>query len=86
MVSRDLNFTLYQLEKRVDSLEQIINSLGGKKNVESQDWDDATLQRQWNICKRTAANYRKNGLGYYKRGGRIYYTTKHREDFIKLQK
>jgi len=73
---------VYQLEKRVDSLEQVIESLNGEEDFEQQDWDDAMLQRRWNVCKRTTANYRKNGLDYYKRGGRIFYTRQQRDNFI----
>lgn len=86
MVSRDLNFIVYQLGKRVDSLEQTIDSLKGNNILEEQDWDDAMLQRKWNVCRRTTAYYRKNGLEYYKRGGRIYYTRQNREEFLKQKK
>jgi hypothetical protein len=38
--------------------------------------------QQWGVCKRTAANYRKKGLEFYKKGGRIYYTPESRAKFI----
>lgn len=85
MVSRDLNFIVAQLEKRIDKLERLNNNLSGEKSLQDSDWDDATLRDQWNVCKRTAANYRKKGLGYYKRGGRIFYTPKNRSDFKNKQ-
>lgn len=31
---------------------------------------------------KTAANYRKQGLEYFKRGGRLYYTSTQRENFL----
>ena len=87
MVSRDINFIVAQLEKRVNFLERTIKILQEEKCLKEDDWDDSMLQKEWKICKRTAAYYRKKkGLGYYKRGGRIYYTAQHRMDFIKLQK
>ena len=82
MVSRDLNFVVVQLEKRVGFLEKYIEKIGHSKNCGDEDWDDKTLQREWKISKRTAVNYRKMGLQYYKLGGRIYFTKKHRDDFL----
>ena len=82
MVSRDINFIIAQLEKRVDYLERTIEILKEEKFLEEKDWDDSTLQKEWKICKRTAANYRQQGLGFYKRGGRIYYTLENRIRFI----
>ena len=80
MVSQDLSFRVYQLEKRIDSLDRAIDRLGGKKNLDEQDWDDATLQRRWNVCKRTAANYRKNGLEYLYNGSNEHFKKKKRKN------
>jgi hypothetical protein len=50
---------------------------------QTEDWDNSNLMLNWNICRRTTANYRRKGLEYYKIGGRIYYTAESREKFIK---
>jgi hypothetical protein len=79
MVSRDIGYDLQQLSKRVNSLEGRVEELNSS-TLES-DWDNPTLMKNWKICKRTAANYRKSGLQFYKRGGRIFYTPEQRENF-----
>ncbi len=61
-------------------------SLSDKKSSEAEDWDNSRLIMEWKICKRTTANYRRQGLGFYKRGGRIMYSPEHRAQFIQLQK
>lgn len=85
MVNTDYGYRLNQLSERISAVEDRLEKMADL-NSENDDWDDATLQRKWNVCKRTTAYYRKQGLGFYKRGARIFYTAKHRTDFIKLQK
>lgn len=44
---------------------------------------DSTLSRRLNICKRTLATYRANGLlGYYNLPGKILYSDAEVEDFL----
>lgn len=44
---------------------------------------DSTLSRRLNICKRTLASYRVNGLlGYYNLPGKILYSDAEVEDFL----
>lgn len=44
---------------------------------------DSTLSRRLNICKRTLATYRTNGLlGYYNLTGKILYSDAEVEDFL----
>lgn len=44
---------------------------------------DSTLSRRLNICKRTLATYRANGLlGYYNLPGKILYSDTEVEDFL----
>jgi len=83
MVNRDYPFLIADLEKRIKALEE---KLGNKAdlNIDNEDWDNAQLMQKWQISQRTTANYRKQGLEYYKVGGRIYYAPAHREKFIKL--
>lgn len=77
----DLQIRIIFLENKVKRLES------SKKNIsEHEDWDNKTLMLKWNICKRTAAYYRKQGLEYYKRGGRVFYSYSNREAFKKIQK
>jgi len=52
-------------------------------NINEKEWDNATLMQEWDICQRTTANYRQQGLEYFKRGGRIYYSPAQREKFVK---
>ena len=85
MVSRDINFIVIQLDKRIEYLENHFSRLY-KKKQEEEDWDNETLLREWKISKRTAANYRKSGLDFYKRGGRIFYTAESRAKFTHQQK
>jgi hypothetical protein len=81
MVSTDFGIRLNHLSDRITLIEDCLKKINFS-NSERDDWDDATLQREWGICKRTAANYRKNGLKYFKRDGRIYYTQQNREEFL----
>ena len=82
MVNSDYGFRLTELQCKVRTLENELAQLKGQ-NSDSEDWDNAKLMLEWGICKRSAANYRKNGLNYYKRGGRIFYSAKHRAEFLK---
>ena len=86
MVSQDINFIISRLEKRVEHLEDIITCFEKRKSLNEQDWDNSTLLKEWHISKRTAATYRKQGLEFYKRGGRIIYTPEYRANFLKLKK
>lgn len=85
MVNQDLGFKLKQLSARISDIENRIGQVenNGKDNG---DWDNSQLLQEWKVCKRTAANYRRNGLEFYKRGGRIYYTPASRAKFIQQQK
>jgi len=79
-VNVDLGYRIKLLSDRISTIEDRLKEIN-RKSGEAGDWDNSRLMREWGICKRTAANYRRNGLGYYKRGGRIYYTEKQRADF-----
>lgn len=83
MTNRDYPYLLTQLEKRVDRLEKAV-SIKTEKDFENDDWDNATLMQRWQISLRTTANYRNQGLDYYKLGGRIYYTPEQRRKFIEI--
>ena len=82
MVNQDYLFRLQELNHRVTELEGILLKREAGPDISALDWDNATLTQQWNISKRTAANYRQKGLEYYKRGGRIYYPPEGRAKFI----
>lgn len=86
MISQDYGYLITQLEKRLAKVEKRMPKLKDMPAISSQDWDNATLLREWEISKRTAANYRKHGLEYFKRGGRIYYSQESRRKFIKTKK
>ena len=86
MTNIDLGYNLKELSQRVSNLETIIEKHMTAPDISAQDWDNSLLMREWNICRRTTANFRKNGLAFYKRGGRIYYTSESREKFIQQQK
>lgn len=53
---------------------------------ENLEWDNATLIQKWKISRRTAANYREQGLEYFKRGGRLFYSLESRERFMNFRK
>jgi len=87
---RSSEFISY-LDKRVTRLEHILGSstkeaqlksVRTQLEIDNQPWDNSMLMRQWNICERTAANYRKQGLEYFMRGGRIYYNPEQRQHFV----
>jgi len=85
MVNQDVGFHFKQLAARISLIEDRVRKMDNKMDNEmkvSEDWDNSRLMREWCISKRTAANYRKKGLAYYKRGGRIYYSPESRENFI----
>lgn len=86
MVSQDFGYLLTELEKRLDKVEETITEMKETHSDENIDWDNATLLQKWEISKRTAANYRKQGLEYYKRGGRLLYSSESRERFINFRK
>lgn len=78
-------YCVTQLDKRVTTIESRLQQLKSGVAIKEQDWDNATLMREWGISLRTAANYRKQGLNYYKRGGRVYYSPEDRIKFVELQ-
>ena len=82
MVNLDIGFQLEQLIRRVTALEESLKKFDQKATSADVNWDNATLMQEWSISKRTAANYRKQGLGSFKRGGRVYYTAEHRQQFL----
>ncbi len=82
MTNLDIGFKLEQLIRRVTALEESFKKFNVKVLCTETDWDNATLMQEWSISKRTAANYRKQGLGSFKRGGRVYYTPEHRWQFL----
>ena len=67
----------------VEDLEKLVKEKRWSLHWQNKDWNNATLMQQWEICERTAANYRKNGLEYYKRGGRVFYTPEARRSYLK---
>lgn len=85
MVNQDLGFKLKQLSAKISDIENRLEHLGDN-DKNTKDWDNSRLMREWDICKRSAANYRKNGLEHYKRGGRLFYTPESREKFINQRK
>ena len=85
MVNQDYGFRLNELSRRISDLERVVRKLTEVPEISEEEWDTAMLMQQWGICKRTAANYRQRGLGFLKRGGRIYYSPEHRASFLKLQ-
>jgi len=82
MNNLDIGFQLALLSKRLTVLEESFKKLNKGALIAESDWDNATLMQEWSISKRTAANYRKQGLGAFKRGGRVYYTPEHRQQFL----
>lgn len=86
MTNQDYGALIRDLTKRVDALEAQLAQIQCSSDVIDQDWDNATLMREWGICERTAANYRKHGLQYYKRGGRVYYPAEARSEFRQMNK
>lgn len=82
MLNHDLYFDIRSLKDRLQLLEELVKKLSTEKPSTSEDWDNATLLQQWQISERTAARYRKDGLDFYKVGGRLYYTADQRNHFI----
>lgn len=82
MVNLDIGFKLEQLLRRVTVLEEYLKEFKIQVASTDLDWDNATLMQNWSVSKRTAANYRKQGLGSFKRGGRVYYKPEHRQQFL----
>ena len=77
----DLQQTITNLKDQVDELTKQLSQIKNLTLLENSDWDNATLMKEWGICERTAANYRKQGLGFFKRGGRILYSSESRNAF-----
>ena len=86
MVNLDYGFQLKELSRRVTMIEEHLEKLNNGSKDPDKEWDNATLVREWRISKRTAANYRQQGLEYYKRGGLVYYSPESRKNFIKIRK
>ena len=86
MISQDVGFQINELSRRLTIIEKLIVRLDKDPIAYESDWDNATLLREWGICERTAANYRQQGLKYFKRGGRIFYSPENRAKFIETKK
>lgn len=86
MISQDHEMLISLLGKRIDKLEAKMAKLEAKPDINNQDWDNQTLMDQWTCSLRSTANFRKQGLEYYKRGGRVFYTPEAREKFKKQSK
>lgn len=86
MVSRDFGYLITELERRLDKVEQIMAEMKDSNSNENLEWDNAILMQKWRISRRTAANYRKQGLEYFKRGGRLFYSLESRERFMNFRK
>lgn len=86
MTNQDYGYLISELTKRIEQFENEVAELKSSKSTENQDWDNATLIREWGICERSAANYRQQGLDYFKRGGRIFYTSEARKAFLERNK
>lgn len=82
MINQDTGFRLKELTNRINEMEKQMREMM-KKTSEAEDWDNAKLMQEWKISRRTAANYRKQGLNFFKRGGRIYYSPQDRIQFTK---
>lgn len=82
MINLDIGFKLEQLSRRLNALEESFKKFNDEAAIADRNWDNSMLLQQWSISKRTAANYRKQGLGSFKRGGRVYYTPEHRQQFL----
>ena len=90
MMNQDYLVKIFDLEKRITDLEKqntelktVVEQIKNPTLLENQDWDNATLLQEWHICERSAATYRKDGLEYYKRGGRVFYTPEARRSYLK---
>ncbi|WP_346855391.1 hypothetical protein [uncultured Draconibacterium sp.] len=81
MLNRDYDYLFSTFEKRLDAIEEWFKPKE-EPNIDNMDWDNAQLMQKWQISLRTTANYRKQGLEYYKIGGRIYYSPEQREQFV----
>ena len=79
---KDYGYLITQLEKRLDHVESEVAQIKRKPDLAENDWDKATLMKEWNISLRTVAHYQKQGLKSFKRGGRVYFSPKHRNEFI----
>lgn len=82
MKNQDYCFIISQLEKRLNRIEGVVAEIRKSPDVSDQVWDKATLMKEWKISPRTVANYQRQGLQYYKRGGRVYFTPEQRNEFI----
>lgn len=85
MVSQDYGFQIKDLSRRIAAVEELIGKLNRESNIYDAEWDTSTLLREWGISKRTAANYRQQGLQCFKRGGRLYYTANSRKEFTNIK-
>ena len=81
MINQDHGYIITDLSKRLEAIEKVIAGKI-KPEISDKNWDNATLMSEWQISPRTAVNYRKQGLEYFKVGGRIYYSPEQRERFI----
>ena len=81
MINMDYEFLYHEQKRLNEDLCARLTALEKKYSEVEEDWDNATLMQRWNIVKRTAWQYRQDGLEYYKIKGRIYYTYEAREEF-----
>lgn len=83
MLNGDVWFELKELKQTVGAQNKLIQSLFSMVNPKNDMWDDQDMIQNWNMSKRTLADWRAKGLiSYVQVGHKIWYPREARELFI----
>ena len=83
MINGDVMFELKELKQTVNAQYKLIQSMFSMVNPKNDMWDDQDMIQNWNVSKRTLADWRKQGIiSYVQVGHKIWYPREARELFI----
>lgn len=82
MQSKDINFEISSLQKKMDEVIDKINSVKSIIRPEEELWDNADMIHHYKISSRTLSEWRsKELIRYIQVGSKIWYTLEAREAF-----
>ena len=79
----DYQYELWQIDGRLESIENFLKEVKGKVKFDYELWDGADIILNWKVSPRTLADWRAKGMiGYIQVGNKIWYPREARELFL----